>query len=72
MAIIDAILVFSPTSSRPTPYSWPPCPRRATPAPVGAWGPALMGYGDLFVAGVFGAIIAADGRAGVAVGQLVT
>jgi hypothetical protein len=65
MAIVDAILVFSNGLEQPNAVL-----NAAVPAPglpqlqYVSFGPANLGYGDLFVAGVFGGVLAAErGRA---------
>jgi hypothetical protein len=66
MAIVDAILVFSNGLDQPNAVL-----NAAVPAPglpqlqYVNFGPANLGYGDLFVAGVFGGVLAVEGaRAG--------
>jgi hypothetical protein len=66
MAIVDAILVFSNGLEQPNAVL-----NAAVPAPglpqlqYVNFGPANLGYGDLFVAGVFGGVLAVEGaRAG--------
>jgi hypothetical protein len=66
MAIIDAILVFSNGLEQPNAVL-----NAAVPAPglpqlqYVSFGPANLGYGDLFVAGVLGGVLAIEGaRAG--------
>jgi hypothetical protein len=62
MAIIDAILVFSQNLQQPNAVL-----NAAVPAPglpqlqYASFGPANLGYGDLFVAGVFGGVLAIEG-----------
>ena len=62
MAIIDAILVFSNGLEQPNAVL-----NAAVPAPglpqlqYESFGPANLGYGDLFVAGVFGGVLAVEG-----------
>lgn len=62
MAIIDAILVFSNGLEQPNAVL-----NAAVPAPglpqlqYVSFGPASLGYGDLFVAGVFGGVLAVEG-----------
>jgi hypothetical protein len=62
MAIIDAILVFSQNLEAPNAVL-----NAAVPAPglpqlqYLSFGPANLGYGDLFVAGVFGGVLAVEG-----------
>jgi hypothetical protein len=62
MAIIDAILVFSNGLEQPNAVL-----NAAVPAPglpqlqYVSFGPANLGYGDLFVAGVLGGVLAAEG-----------
>jgi hypothetical protein len=62
MAIIDAILVFSNGLEQPNAVL-----NAAVPAPglpqlqYVSFGPANLGYGDLFVAGVFGGVLATEG-----------
>jgi hypothetical protein len=61
MAIVDAILVFSQNLQQPNAVL-----NAAVPAPglpqlqYVSFGPANLGYGDLFVAGVFGGVLAAE------------
>jgi hypothetical protein len=62
MAVIDAILVFSNGLEQPNAVL-----NAAVPAPglpqlqYVSFGPANLGYGDLFVAGVLGGVLAAEG-----------
>ena len=62
MAIVDAVLVFSNGLEQPNAVL-----NAAVPAPglpqlqYVSFGPARLGYGDLFVAGVFGGVLAAEG-----------
>jgi hypothetical protein len=62
MAVIDAILVFSNGLEQPNAVL-----NAAVPAPglpqlqYVSFGPANLGYGDLFVAGVLGGLLAAEG-----------
>jgi hypothetical protein len=62
MAIVDAILVFSNGLEQPNAVL-----NAAVPAPglpqlqYVSFGPANLGYGDLFVAGVFGGVLAVEG-----------
>ena len=62
MAIVDAILVFSNGLEQPNAVL-----NAAVPAPglpqlqYVSFGPASLGYGDLFVAGVLGGVLAAEG-----------
>jgi hypothetical protein len=62
MAVIDAILVFSNGLEQPNAVL-----NAAVPAPglpqlqYVSFGPASLGYGDLFVAGVLGGVLAAEG-----------
>jgi len=62
MAIVDAILVFSHNLQQPNAVL-----NAAVPAPglpqlqYVSFGPASLGYGDLFVAGVLGGVLAAEG-----------
>jgi hypothetical protein len=62
MAIVDAILVFSQNLQQPNAVL-----NAAVPAPglpqlqYVSFGPANLGYGDLFVAGVLGGVLAAEG-----------
>jgi hypothetical protein len=62
MAIVDAILVFSNGLEQPNAVL-----NAAVPAPglpqlqYESFGPANLGYGDLFVAGVFGGVLAVEG-----------
>ena len=62
MAIIDAILVFSQNLQQPNAVL-----NAAVPAPglpqlqYVSFGPANLGYGDLFIAGVFGGVLATEG-----------
>ena len=62
MAIIDAILVFSNDLQQPNAVL-----NAAVPAPglpqlqYVSFGPANLGYGDLFIAGVLGGVLAAEG-----------
>jgi hypothetical protein len=62
MAIVDAILVFSNGLEQPNAVL-----NAAVPAPglpqlqYASFGPANLGYGDLFIAGVFGGVLAAEG-----------
>jgi hypothetical protein len=62
MAIVDAILVFSNGLEQPNAIL-----NAAVPAPglpqlqYVSFGPASLGYGDLFVAGVLGGILAVEG-----------
>ncbi|MEA2277323.1 MAG: hypothetical protein QOC78_2283 [Solirubrobacteraceae bacterium] len=62
MATIDAILVFSHGLQQPNAVL-----NAAVPAPglprlqYASFGPAVLGYGDLFVAGVLGGVLAAEG-----------
>jgi len=62
MAIVDAILVFSQNLQQPNAVL-----NAAVPAPglpqlqYASFGPANLGYGDLFVAGVLGGVLAAEG-----------
>jgi hypothetical protein len=62
MAVIDAILVFSQNLQQPNAVL-----NAAVPAPglpqlqYVSFGPANLGYGDLFVAGVFGGVLATEG-----------
>src|SRR5436190_168823 len=62
MAIIDAILVFSQNLEQPNAVL-----NAAVPAPglpqlqYASVGPANLGYGDLFVAGVLGGVLAVEG-----------
>jgi hypothetical protein len=62
MAIVDAILVFSNGLEQPNAVL-----NAAVPAPglpqlqYAYFGPANLGYGDLFVAGVFGGVLAVEG-----------
>jgi hypothetical protein len=61
MAIVDAILVFSQNLQQPNAVL-----NAAVPAPglpqlqYVSFGPANLGYGDLFIAGVFGGVLAAE------------
>jgi hypothetical protein len=65
MAIIDAILVFSNGLEQPNAVL-----NAAVPAPglpqlqYVNFGPASLGYGDLFVAGVLGGVLASEGARG--------
>lgn len=71
MAVLDAILVFSTALEQPNATL-----NAALPAPglpqlqYVALGGASMGYGDFFVAGVTGAVLAAERLRGFAVGLL--
>jgi hypothetical protein len=62
MAVVDAVLVFSNGLEQPNAVL-----NAAVPAPglpqlqYASFGPANLGYGDLFVAGVFGGVLAAEG-----------
>jgi hypothetical protein len=62
MAVVDAVLVFSNGLEQPNAVL-----NAAVPAPglpqlqYVSFGPASLGYGDLFVAGVFGGVLAAEG-----------
>ena len=62
MAVIDAILVFSNGLEQPNAVL-----NAAVPAPglpqlqYVSFGPANLGYGDLFVAGVLGGVLAVEG-----------
>jgi hypothetical protein len=62
MAIVDAVLVFSNGLEQPNAVL-----NAAVPAPglpqlqYVSFGPASLGYGDLFVAGVFGGVLADEG-----------
>jgi hypothetical protein len=62
MAIVDAILVFSQNLQQPNAVL-----NAAVPAPglpqlqYASFGPASLGYGDLFVAGVLGGVLAVEG-----------
>jgi tetrahydromethanopterin S-methyltransferase subunit D len=62
MAVIDAILVFSNGLEQPNAVL-----NAAVPAPglpqlqYVSFGPASLGYGDLFVAGVLGGVLGAEG-----------
>jgi hypothetical protein len=62
MAIVDAVLVFSNGLEQPNAVL-----NAAVPAPglpqlqYASFGPANLGYGDFFVAGVFGGVLAAEG-----------
>ena len=62
MAVVDAVLVFSNGLEQPNAVL-----NAAVPAPglpqlqYASFGPASLGYGDLFVAGVFGGVLAAEG-----------
>ena len=61
MAIVDAILVFSQNLQQPERGAQR---RRAGTGPAqlqcASFGPANLGYGDLFVAGVFGGVLATE------------
>jgi hypothetical protein len=62
MAIVDAVLVFSQNLQQPNAVL-----NAAVPAPglpqlqYASFGPANLGYGDLFVAGVLGGVLAVEG-----------
>jgi hypothetical protein len=62
MAIVDAVLVFSNGLEQPNAVL-----NAAVPAPglpqlqYASFGPANLGYGDLFVAGVLGGLLAVEG-----------
>lgn len=62
MAIVDAVLVFSNGLEQPNAVL-----NAAVPAPglpqlqYASFGPANLGYGDLFVAGVLGGVLAVEG-----------
>jgi hypothetical protein len=61
MAVVDAVLVFSNGLEQPNAVL-----NAAVPAPglpqlqYASFGPASLGYGDFFVAGVFGGVLAAE------------
>jgi hypothetical protein len=63
MAIVDTSLVVSDLLQRPNDALNAAHPAAGLPQLQSAvWGSAVMGYGDLFVAGVFGGMLAAQGR----------
>lgn len=62
MAVIDAVLVFSHTLQAPNAVLNAAVPAAGLPRfQLASFGDAVMGYGDLFVAAVLGAVLAAEG-----------
>jgi hypothetical protein len=62
MAIVDAILVFSNGLEQPNAVLNAAVPAQGLPQlQYEYFGPANLGYGDLFVAGVFGGVLAVEG-----------
>jgi hypothetical protein len=62
MAVVDAILVFSNGLEQPNAVLTAAVPAVGLPQlQYVSFGPANLGYGDLFVAGVFGGVLAAEG-----------
>jgi hypothetical protein len=63
MAVLDAILVFSHGLQHPNDVLNGAAPPAGLPRlQLAAFGSAQIGYGDLFIAAVFGGLIAAQGR----------
>jgi hypothetical protein len=63
MAVLDAVLVFSHGLQHPNDVLNHAAPPAGLPRlQVAAFGSAQMGYGDLFIAAVFGGLLAAQGR----------
>lgn len=62
MAAVDAVLVFSHTLQAPNAVLNAAVPAAGLPRfQLASFGDAVMGYGDLFVAAVLGAVLAAEG-----------
>jgi len=63
MAVLDAVLVFSHGLQHPNNVLNHAVPPAGLPRlQLAEFGSALMGYGDLFIAAVFGAVLAAQAR----------
>jgi hypothetical protein len=62
MAIVDAVLVFSNGLEQPNAVLNAAVPAAGLPRlQFASFGSAILGYGDLFVAGVLGAVLAVEG-----------
>ena len=63
MAIVDAYLVFTDLLQQPNSVLNSAAPAANLPKlQLVSWGSALMGFGDLFIAAVLGALLARDAR----------